>query len=44
MIIFSKILSSVVEKQHKFNKKIEDKLAQLAAALPVATNPKQVSL
>jgi hypothetical protein len=37
------IFSSVVEKQHKFNKKTEDKLAQLAVALPVATNPKQVS-
>jgi hypothetical protein len=37
------IFSSVVEKQHKFNKKIEDKLAQLAVALPIATNPEQVS-
>jgi hypothetical protein len=33
------IFSSVVEKQHK----IEDKLAQLATALPVATNLEQVS-
>jgi hypothetical protein len=37
------IFSSMVEKQHKFNKKIEDKLAQLVAALLVATNPKRVS-
>jgi hypothetical protein len=37
------IFSSMVEKQHKFNKKIEDKLAQLVVALLVATNPKRVS-
>jgi hypothetical protein len=34
--------SSAINDQHKFNKKIEEKIAQLAAVLPVATDPKQV--
>jgi hypothetical protein len=34
--------SSAINVQLAYNKKIESKLAQLAAALPVATNPEQV--
>ena len=34
--------SSAINDQLEYNKKIEAKIAQLAAALPVATNPEQV--
>ena len=34
--------SSAINDQLKYNKKIETKIAQLATALPVATNPEQV--
>ena len=34
--------SSVINDQLEYNKKIEAKIAQLAIALSVATNPKQV--
>jgi hypothetical protein len=34
--------SSAINDQLIYNKKIEEKIAQLAAALPVATNPEQV--
>jgi hypothetical protein len=34
--------SSAINDQLNYNKKLEAKIAQLAAALPVATNPEQV--
>ena len=34
--------SSAINDQHEYNKKIEAKIAQLAATLPIATNPEQV--
>jgi hypothetical protein len=34
--------SVAIEDQLKFNKKIEEKIKQLAAVLPTATDPKQV--
>ena len=34
--------SSTINDQLKFNKKIEEKITQLATELPIATNPKQV--
>jgi hypothetical protein len=34
--------STAIEDQLKFNKKIEEKIKQLVAVLPTATNPKQV--
>jgi hypothetical protein len=34
--------SAAIEDQLKFNKKIEEKIKQLAAVLPTATNPEQV--
>ena len=35
-------VSSTIQDQHSYNKKIESQLAQLAAALPVATNLEKV--
>jgi hypothetical protein len=34
--------SAAIEDQLKFNKKIEEKIKQLAAVLPTATDPEQV--
>ena len=36
-------VSSSIQDQLSYNKKIESQLAQLAAALPFATNPKEVN-
>jgi hypothetical protein len=37
-----KNFSSAINDQLNYNKKLEAKIAQLAVALPIATNPEQV--